>query len=757
MEADQNSTQPSQVAESVSTEQQIDSSNQTNSAIMPTLDQTDETAKATTFISQPQSTQQPKTRMTDEDDVYEFKSSPEDNAMLLNPDRSSSSNFAPFEKSRYGLDDEEADQMEGNLIVDEQMDVEEYGHDNKRRSAQRPSVPTFEIERCDDEELDETESNDGQSVDERRKVPPLRILLNKNGGDSSKNLSPSLSTSSGALDAQVDGTPTGGGIRKRAARKKAAGAGAAANEKRLTRLTRGQLLARKQPVPHSEGLSAKRPRATRRNIGASGPSSRALTPKREREVSQAPSTSSAVQADQTGVSMPPSPEANSQSSNLSDNDPAFNLQPERLSFQVTNLFNQSDLGAYTGLKRMLHQRWARDFQEQQQIWTPARCKSSLNQSTRPKVTKLINPKVPQPKPDIKSAELMQNQIIRQRRMRKKHFEERKQLAQFIEREFKRQLNDIPIRSKTAITCVRVLSDNDIYNGNVLDTNTDELNKIPARSRDEVVGQVRQKVEPLVNSLLKRHKIEADCLYFEQCAEWERFVTDQVPVDKRLEKFDDFTLRDCIKHLKPKQTILKEKLIRMPRVETIPYCKMALHAVKYPHFSVHGLLVGRIGENQEVEVKDAFPVFHNLVVSPPLEIALIYVDQYCQEHGFKLIGSYFANDGKDDESMDIMWAKPLHEKLVANGVSAPIVLRIDNDKLCLNSTESCLVAYTYDSAKWKTLSCKLANSDETLSIYTAALQLKLHRELVDFECHLEEPTTADFYNSKLSQKLLSLEQ
>lgn len=54
--------------------------------------------------------------MTDEDDVYEFKSSPEDNAMLLNPDRSSSSNFAPFEKSRYGLDDEEADQMEGNLI-----------------------------------------------------------------------------------------------------------------------------------------------------------------------------------------------------------------------------------------------------------------------------------------------------------------------------------------------------------------------------------------------------------------------------------------------------------------------------------------------------------------------------------------------------------------------------------------------------------------------------------------------------------------
>lgn len=72
------------------------------------------------------------------------------------------------------------------------------------------------------------------------------------------------------------------------------------NEKRLTRLTRGQLA--KQVVPHSEGLgTGKRPRATRRNINASGTPSRALTPKREREVSQAPSTSSAVQADQTGI------------------------------------------------------------------------------------------------------------------------------------------------------------------------------------------------------------------------------------------------------------------------------------------------------------------------------------------------------------------------------------------------------------------------------------------------------------------------
>lgn len=53
-------------------------------------------------------------------------------------------------------------------------------------------------------------------------------------------------------------------------------------------------------------------------------------------------------------------------------------------------------------------------------------------------------------------------------------------------------------------------------------------------------------------------------------------------------------------------------------------------------------------------------------------------------------------------MDIAWAKPLHEKLVANGVSSPIVLRVDNNKLSLNSAHSCLVAYTYDTGKWKQL-------------------------------------------------------
>jgi argininosuccinate synthase len=108
--------------------------------------------------------------------------------------------------------------------------------------------------------------------------------------------------------------------------------------------------------------------------------------------------------------------------------------------------------------------------------------------------------------------------------------------------------------------VRVLSENDVYNGNVFDNNVDELNKIQPRSRDEVIGYVRLKVESLVNTMLKRHQMESNCLYFEQCAEWERYVADKVPMDQRVGKFEDFTLRQCAKHVKTKPVNL-DRILR----------------------------------------------------------------------------------------------------------------------------------------------------------------------------------------------------
>jgi len=66
---------------------------------------------------------------------------------------------------------------------------------------------------------------------------------------------------------------------------------------------------------------------------------------------------------------------------------------------------------------------------------------------------------------------------------------------------------------------------------------------------------------------------------------------------------------------------------MFEIGPIAYCKMVLHAIKYPHCSVRGVLLGkRSSKNKEqiedtskfVTVVDAIPGFHTQLLAPPLE-------------------------------------------------------------------------------------------------------------------------------------------
>lgn len=55
-----------------------------------------------------------------------------------------------------------------------------------------------------------------------------------------------------------------------------------------------------------------------------------------------------------------------------------------------------------------------------------------------------------------------------------------------------------------------------------------------------------------------------------------------------------------------------------------YAKLILHAAKYPHCAINGLLLGKQKSN-ELQIVDAVPLFHIcLHVSPMAEIALTTV-------------------------------------------------------------------------------------------------------------------------------------
>lgn len=82
---------------------------------------------------------------------------------------------------------------------------------------------------------------------------------------------------------------------------------------------------------------------------------------------------------------------------------------------------------------------------------------------------------------------------------------------------------------------------------------------------------------------------------------------------------------------------------------------------------------------------------------------------------------------------------------------PIMLQVDNSKLSLNPESMCLKAYSYDNKQWKTSSCFLTNEEIGLAMISGALENKLHREIIDFETHLDDPTF-DVFNSDLTEKL-----
>lgn len=58
-----------------------------------------------------------------------------------------------------------------------------------------------------------------------------------------------------------------------------------------------------------------------------------------------------------------------------------------------------------------------------------------------------------------------------------------------------------------------------------------------------------------------------------------------------------------------------------------YCKIILHAAKYPHCSINGVLLAKAGsyKNKDIEFVDAIPLFHiSLNLTPMAEIALTQV-------------------------------------------------------------------------------------------------------------------------------------
>ncbi|XP_057776480.1 ER membrane protein complex subunit 8/9 homolog [Salvia miltiorrhiza] len=109
-----------------------------------------------------------------------------------------------------------------------------------------------------------------------------------------------------------------------------------------------------------------------------------------------------------------------------------------------------------------------------------------------------------------------------------------------------------------------------------------------------------------------------------------------------------------------------------------YIKLVLHALKHRTSAVNAVLLGRSAA-AGVEIVDSVPLFHSQIgLLPPLEIALIMIEEYYEEKGLSIVGYFHANERYDDFELGSV-AKNIGDHITRYFPQAAVLL-LDNKKL-----------------------------------------------------------------------------
>ncbi|EGG08555.1 uncharacterized protein MELLADRAFT_116008 [Melampsora larici-populina 98AG31] len=157
-------------------------------------------------------------------------------------------------------------------------------------------------------------------------------------------------------------------------------------------------------------------------------------------------------------------------------------------------------------------------------------------------------------------------------------------------------------------------------------------------------------------------------------------------------------------------------------------KAILHASKYPHSTVIGLLLGSI-ENESVSISDAIPLVHHWSdLSPMLEAGLAIADGHARSSNLMIVGTYVARARLDDRALD--WVSQQLNSLLE--FKHPIALVIDNTKLRKAENPFIPFLMTDSQGSW-------SNATPNQFNYTPSKTLTSCQptDLADFDDHLED--------------------
>ncbi|WOG98482.1 hypothetical protein DCAR_0417825 [Daucus carota subsp. sativus] len=189
-----------------------------------------------------------------------------------------------------------------------------------------------------------------------------------------------------------------------------------------------------------------------------------------------------------------------------------------------------------------------------------------------------------------------------------------------------------------------------------------------------------------------------------------------------------------------------------------YIKLILHSLKHSSSAVNGVLLGRVSgdANSVVEISDSVPLFHSQIgLLPPLEIALLMIEEYYSRQGLSIVGYFHANERFDDFELGGV-AKNIGDHIYKYFPQAALLL-LDNKKLGALSKgkdrSPVMQLYTRDASRtWKfigsdgssQLALKEPSANVVLQDYISTGKAE---NITDFDDHLDD-ISKDWLNSGL---------
>merc|ERR1711936_336039 len=195
--------------------------------------------------------------------------------------------------------------------------------------------------------------------------------------------------------------------------------------------------------------------------------------------------------------------------------------------------------------------------------------------------------------------------------------------------------------------------------------------------------------------------------------------------------------------------------------TRAYAKVILHAAKYPHTAVNGVLLAKLpakGQKQspKLVLTDAIPLFHQTEgLSPMLEVALTQIEGRAASIGYGIAGFYHASRHFRDTSVDIFSQRIADRIADLSPFGRTALLTVNNREISLNLQNHSLLGQMFignseGTGRWRTIAkdnIRVAD-DMTFAVTSQLLQTRGYKDLSDFDNHLDD-VSIDYLNVSLN--------